>query len=149
VATRALSAGAAFALSLLWPPASFAATAHPSFACTGALNPTEATICADETLAALDRAVATAYKNKFDGLPVESAAALDQVVKSLVVAQKAWLAYRNSCGTDRGCIYKAYTTRRAALTTGDDAKDVPCHVKHCNAVGSETHPPCSADNSCE
>jgi uncharacterized protein len=133
VAARAQWAAAAFAALLLWPPVLFAAAAHPSFACTGGLNPTEAAICTDEGLAALDRSVATAYRNKFDGLPVESADALDQVVKSLVITQKAWLAYRNSCGADHTCIYKAYRTRQAALNAGDDAKDVPCN----------------ADNSCE
>ena len=157
---RAPLVAAAFAASLLWPSVSFAATAHPSFACAGVLNASQAAICADETLAALDRAVATAYRNKFDGLPVESADALDQVVKSLVITQKAWLAYRDSCGADRGCIYRAYRTRKAALTRDDDAKEVPCRdtvgaeqaavfVKDCIAVGSETHPPCNADNSCE
>jgi uncharacterized protein len=160
VATRAPSAVAAFAALLLWPPDSFAATTHPSFACTGALNTTEAAICADESLAALDRAVATAYKNKFDGLPVESAAALDRVVKSLEITQKAWLAHRNSCGADHGCIYKAYKTRKAALIASDGAKDVPCrdtvgaeqaavYVRDCIAVPSEAHPPCNADNACE
>jgi uncharacterized protein len=161
VAPSTLGPAAAFAVLLAWPPVAFAATAHPSFACTGALNPTEAAICADEILAALDRAVATAYRNKFDGLPVESADALDQVVKSLAITQKAWLAHRDSCGADHGCIYKAYRLRKAALIAGDDAKDVvPCrdtvgaeqaavYVKDCIAVSSETHPPCDADNSCE
>ena len=154
------SVAAGFAALLVLPSVLFAGTAHPSFACTGALNLTEAAICADETLAALDRAVATAYRNKFDGLPVESANALDQLVKSLVITQKAWLAYRNSCGADHGCIYKAYRTRKAALIAGDDAKDVPCRdtvgaeqaavfVRDCIAVASETHPPCNADNACE
>jgi uncharacterized protein len=160
VATRALSAAAAFTILLLWPPVAFAAMAHPSFACTGTLNATETAICSDEALAALDRAVATAYRNKFDGLPIESADALDQVVKSLSITQKAWLAYRNSCGADRGCIYRAYRTRKAALVAGDNVKDVPCrdtvgaeqaaiYVKDCVAVASETHPPCNADNACE
>jgi uncharacterized protein len=137
-----------------------AGAANPSFACNVALTPTEAIICADDTLAALDRALASAYQNKFDGLPIESAAALDQVVKSLVVTQKAWLAHRDSCGTDRACVYQAYRLRKAALTAGDDAKDIPCretvgaeqaaiYVKDCVAVASATHPPCNGDNSCE
>jgi uncharacterized protein YecT (DUF1311 family) len=153
-------AAVTFAAVLLAPSASFAAAAHPSFSCTGTLNPTETVICSDDSLAALDRALATAFRNKFDGLPVESADALDEVVKSLVITQKAWLAHRNSCGTDRGCIYKAYMVRKGALIAGDDAKDTPCrdtvgaeqaaiYVKECIAVGSETHPPCNADNSCE
>ena len=137
-----------------------ASATEPSFSCAESLNPTERVICADPDLAALDRAVAAAYRNKFDGLPVESANALDQVVKSLVITQKAWLAHRNSCGADRECIYKAYVARRLSLTAGDGGKDVPCrnvvgaaqaaiYVKECVAVATETHPPCNADNACE
>jgi uncharacterized protein YecT (DUF1311 family) len=145
---------------LLWQTVSPAAAANPSFPCTGALTPTETAICSDESLAALDRAVATAYRNKFDGLPVESGDALDEVVKSLTITQRAWLAHRDACGADRACIYKAYVVRKAALTAGVDAKDTPCrdivgaaqaaiYVKDCIAVAPETHPPCNADNSCE
>jgi uncharacterized protein len=160
VATRTPPAAFAFVALLLWPPVSFAGMAHPSFACSGSLNPTETAICTDESLAALDRTVTTAYRNKFDGLPVESADALDQLVKSLIITQKAWTAHRNSCGADHTCIYRAYRIRKAALTSGDDAKAVSCrdmvgieqaavYVKDCIAVGSETHPPCNADNACE
>ena len=85
-----------------------ALAATPSFPCTGTLNPTETAICADDSLAALDRRLATAYRNKFDGLPVESRDTLDEVVLSLKVTQSAWIAHRNSCGTDRACIRKAY-----------------------------------------
>jgi uncharacterized protein len=159
VAVRTASA-AALAAALMWQPAAPAAAAAPSFPCTGNLTSTERTICADDDLAALDRAVATAYRNKFDGLPVESANALAEVVQSRVITQKAWLAHRDSCGADTACIRKAYVVRKAALTGGDDAKDVPCrdtvgaeqaavYVKDCIAVASETHPPCNADNSCE
>jgi uncharacterized protein len=133
---------------------------NPSFACAGALTATETVICADSALAALDRALATAYRNKFDGLPVESADALDELVKSRVITQKAWLAHRNSCGDDRACIYTAYRVRKAALTASDNGKGTPCRetvgaeqaesfVKDCVAVATETHPPCNADNSCE
>ncbi len=148
---------AAVALLLCCSPA-LAAT--PSFSCTESLTPTEKTICADDSLAALDCRLATAYRNKFDGLPVESSNALDEVVRSVVLTQRAWIAHRNSCGTDRTCIRKAYVSRTSALTAGDDAKDVPCsdvagaeqaaaYVEQCKAVATETHPPCNAQNSCE
>ncbi len=99
-------------------------------------------------------------QNKFDGLPVESANALDELVKSLVITQKAWLSHRDRCGADKGCIYKAYVIRRASLTVGNADKDVPCrdvvgtaqaaiYVKDCVAIATETHPPCNAANSCE
>jgi uncharacterized protein len=93
-------------------------------------------------------------------MPVESGNSLDEVVKSLVITQNAWLAYRNSCGADRACIRKAYVTRTAGLTAGPNAKDTPCsdivgaklaaiYVQQCIAVATETHPPCNAQNSCE
>jgi len=137
-----------------------AVAATPSFSCTGVLTPTEAVICSDDSLAALDRALAAAYRNKFDGMPVESGNALEEVVRSLAITQKAWLAHRNACGTDRSCIRQAYRTRAAALTAAVDARNVPCrdtvgaqqaavYVKDCIAVATETHPPCNADNSCE
>ena len=147
-------------LLLLWQSASPAAAATASFPCTGALSPTEAAICSDDSLAALDRALATAYKNKFDGLPVESGNALDEVVWSLVMTQKAWAAFRDSCGNDRVCIRKAFQARIAALTAGDNVERHALlgHRRRqtgrdlCPAVHggcSRTHPPCNAQNSCE
>jgi uncharacterized protein len=111
-------------------------------------------------LAALDRALAAAYKNKFDGMPVESGNALEEVVRSLVITQNAWRAHRDSCGGDRACVRKAYVTRTAELKAAVDAKDTPCsdvvgakqaaiYVQQCIAVATETHPPCNALNSCE
>jgi uncharacterized protein len=151
---------ALIAVTLMAQSVSPAKAANPSFACTGALTPTEKIICSDDTLAAFDRTLATAYRNKFDGLPVESADALQEVVQSLVMSQKAWLAHRNACGADSVCIYKAYAVRKAALTAGDGDKDTPCRdtagpeqaaifVNQCIALATETHPPCNADNSCE
>jgi uncharacterized protein len=156
----ARTAAAALGTLLMVQSMGSAGAANPSFACTGAITPTEKVICSDDTLAALDRALATAYRNKFDGLPVESADALDEVVKSLVITQRAWLAHRDSCGTDTACVYNAYIVRKRTLVAGDDAKDTPCRdtvgaeqaaifVKECIAVALETHPPCNADNSCE
>ena len=136
------------------------ARAAPSFSCTGPLSPTERVICADPDLAALDRSVASAYRNRFDGLPVESANALEEIVKSLVITQKAWLKHRDSCGADRDCIYKSYVARKSSLAAGEGTKDVPCrdvvgaaqaaiYVRECMAVATETHPPCNTANACE
>jgi uncharacterized protein len=160
VAIAAYTIVGLLAALLIVQTSSPARAANPSFACSGPLTPTEKTICSDETLAALDRALATAYRNKFDGLPVESADALDELVQSLAMTQKAWRVHRNACGTDMGCIYRAYAVRKRALTAGDNAKDTPCRdtvgaeqaaifVKECIAVATETHPPCNTDNSCE
>jgi len=155
-----VSGRAALAAALLWQSCSAATAAHPSFPCTGTLATTAAVICADDALAALDRRLAAAYRNKFDGLPVESADALQEVVQSLVITQKAWLAHRNACATDKACIRRAYLVRTAALTAADDSPDIACsdtvgaaqaaiYVQQCIAVAPETHPPCNAKNSCE
>jgi uncharacterized protein len=151
---------AAVVAALLWQSMSPAAAASPSFPCSGDVTATEKVVCSDDSLAALDRALAAAYKNKFDGLPVESANALEEVVQSLVITQKAWLTHRNSCGTDKACIRQAYLVRTASLTAGNNAKETPCsdvvgakqaavYVKDCIAVAPETHPPCNAENACE
>jgi uncharacterized protein YecT (DUF1311 family) len=154
------SAAGPFFVLLIGLLGSPAAAASPSFSCTGAHSPTETAICSDEGLAALDRGLAAAFQNKFDGLPVESGNALDEVVWSLVMTQKAWVAFRDSCGADRACIRKAYLARTTSLTAGGDGKDTPCsdivgarqaaiYVQQCVAVAPETHPPCNAQNSCE
>jgi uncharacterized protein len=152
---------AAIALTVLLSSAiAPAAAAAPSFDCAGKITPTERVICADDSLAALDRVLTAAYKNKFDGLPVESANALDEVVQSLVITQRAWVAHRNSCGTDAACIRKAYQLRTGDLTAGPNTPDVPCRdivgaqqaaifVRQCTEVATATHPPCNAENTCE
>jgi uncharacterized protein len=73
-----------------------AAAEGPSFGCTGRLLPTEAVICSDETLSALDRALAASYKRKFDSLSASQRYELES-------AEKVWLAERNTCGTNKSC----------------------------------------------
>ena len=82
---------------------------RPSFACTGNLLPTEAVICSDENLAALDRALAVDYANRMRNL-----SGLQKV--NLENDEKAWLAERNSCGTNKSCISNAYQVRINELT---------------------------------
>jgi uncharacterized protein len=136
-----------------------AAAANPSFDCKGHLAPTEKVICSDDGLAALDVALATAYKNKLDN-PGPRNYSLDDPRDAIPITQKAWLAHRNSCGSDKACIRKAYLIRTAALAAGANTKDTPCsdtvgakqaavYVKECIAVAPETHPPCNALNTCE
>jgi uncharacterized protein len=136
-----------------------AAAANPSFDCKGNLAPTEKVICSDDGLAALDVALAAAYKSKLDN-PGPRNYSLDDPRDAIPITQKAWLAHRNSCGADKACIRKAYLIRTAALTAGANTKDTPCsdtvgakqaavYVKECIAVAPETHPPCNALNTCE
>jgi uncharacterized protein len=137
-----------------------ASAASPSFACTGNLSPTERTICADNSLAALDVALTAAYQKALAALPPESANSLDETRVGLTVTQKAWIAYRNSCGAGKACIAKAYQVRTGELTAGPNTPDVSCNdtvgaaaaalfVKQCKQVATATHPPCNAVNTCE
>jgi uncharacterized protein len=149
----------AFAVLILPSPRP-AAAAEPGFACTGNLTPTEAAICKDDNLAALDRTLVAAFKSKLDAIAAGKAHADDDDHDSIVIAQKAWIAHRNECGADKACIRKAYAVRTGALTAGPNTPDTPCrdtvgakqaalYVKQCLQVATETHPPCNADNTCE
>ena len=151
------SAAAAFAALLI--STATAAAANPSFACTGNLTVTEKTICADDSLAALDVRLAAAYNSKLEN-PGPRDYSLDDPRDAIPITQKAWLAHRNSCGADKPCIRKAYVIRTTALTAGANTKDTPCsdtvgakqaavYVRQCIAVAPETHPPCNALNTCE
>jgi uncharacterized protein len=144
---------------LVWSFVSPAAAASPSFDCKGNLAPAEKVICADDGLAALDVALATAYKTKLDN-PGPRNYSLDDPRDAIPITQKAWRAHRNSCGTDKACIRNIYLIRTAALTAGPNTKDTPCsdtvgakqaaiYVRQCLAVAPETHPPCNALNTCE
>ena len=144
---------------LVWSFTSPAAAADPSFDCKGNLVPTEKVICADDSLAALDVALATAYKSKLEN-PGPRDYSLDDPRDAIPITQKVWLAHRDSCGADKACIRRAYLIRTTALTAGANTKDTPCsdtvgakqaaiYVKQCIAVAPETHPPCNALNTCE
>jgi uncharacterized protein len=147
-------------LLLSWLSALPAAAASPSFACGGALALTERVICADESLAALDVAMAAAYQKELAALPQESANQLEETRGGLMLVQKAWLAHRNQCGANKACIRRAYALRTRELTYSRTIPDVPCRdtigakaaavlVRQCIQVKTATHPPCNAANSCE
>jgi uncharacterized protein len=151
---------AALAAALLPPSLPAAKAAEPSFSCTGSVTPTEAVICKDDALAALDRALAAAFKSKLDAIAAGTAHADDDDRDAIVITQKAWIARRDECGSDKGCIRKAYGVRTGALTAGANTPYTPCrdtvgakqaavYVKQCLQVATATHPPCNAENSCE
>jgi uncharacterized protein len=148
------------ALAALLPAIQPAAAAEPSFTCTGHATAAEAAICSDEDLAALDRALAAAFKAKLDAITAGTAKADDDDRDAVVITQKAWLAHRNECGGDKACIRKAYALRTGTLTGGPNRPYTPCrdtvgakqaalYVKQCLQVATATHPPCNAENSCE
>ena len=151
---------AALAAPLLLPSIQAAIAAEPSFSCTGPATPAEAAICKDDDLAALDRTRAAAFKSKLDAIAAGTARADDDDRDAVVVTQKAWIAHRNECGSDKACIRKAYGVRTGALTAGPNTPYTPCrdtvgakqaavYVKQCLQVATATHPPCNAENSCE
>ena len=133
-----------------------AAAATPSFSCAGNLVPTEAVICSDDSLAALDRQLAAAYAKMYASFPVSERGTLTSV-------QKTWLAQRNACGTDKTCIRNAYLARLKQLGAAPAASAAPAqlsctasvgaqqaatYVKQCTEVSTATHPPCNASNPC-
>ena len=148
-------------LTIMPAAAAPASAAEPSFACAaGRITPTEAAICNDQDLAALDRTLAAAFKSKLDAIAAGTAHADDDDSDAVVMTQKAWLAHRNECGADKGCIRKAYALRTGTLTAGPNTPYTPCrdtvgakqaalYVKQCLQVATATHPPCNAANSCE
>lgn len=85
----------------------------PSFDCNAARQQAEQVVCASRELAALDRALALAY----------SAATASGLANP--GEQKAWLAQRNRCGSDRGCLALTYRTRLAQLGATDQLHAEP------------------------
>jgi uncharacterized protein len=147
-------AAAAFITALLIGQSAIpAAAANPSFSCTGNLAPTEAVICSDDSLAALDRTLADAYKRMYASFPSSERGTLASV-------QRTWLAQRNACRTDKNCIHNAYLTRLRQLggasqqpaqmscTASVGAQQAAVYVKQCSEVSPATHPPCNATNAC-
>lgn len=82
----------------------------PSFACDKAGNAAERTLCDSEQLCGLDRMVAAAYSVALGTSGADPAA-----VKA---SQISWLAERNACGQDWGCLNTSMRSRIASLVTG-------------------------------
>lgn len=80
----------------------------PSFTCTERSRDVEKAICGDEGLARSDRELVEAYKDALERVGAHGA---DQ----LKTAQRAWVAKRNSCGSDGDCISRAMGVRIAEL----------------------------------
>jgi uncharacterized protein len=92
-------------LLLLLPTLASAA----GFDCSKAKSPTEQRICADPVLTKMDLELGNAY---------------EQVLKSTDTAdawkadQRAWLAERNRCAGDNGCLRQQYAERLTVLRAG-------------------------------
>jgi uncharacterized protein len=92
-------AAAAIALTTLAPAAEAA-----SFNCYGALNRTEAAICASPRLSALDDQMAAVH-----GRLLSASNASQR--RFVAGGQVDWLRKRNACGAGAGCIAGWYDTR--------------------------------------
>jgi len=152
-AVMQIAAAAVGAVALIGVSAMPATAAGPSFSCAGNLAPAEAVICSDESLAALDRTLAVAYTRMLDSFPAGEK-------RTLIGVQKAWVARRDACRTDKNCIRAAYTARIAQLHGGGPAPapmscaasvgaaQAAIYVRQCAEVSPATHPPCNASNAC-
>lgn len=80
-----------------------------SFDCRKAGTATETAVCSDIPLARLDRALADAYAQAL------SWAGDDAEKTRIRDAQRTWIAERNACGGDIGCLSSAYEARLKAL----------------------------------
>lgn len=84
---------------------------QPSFDCSRASTVVEGAICGSRALSALDRELAAAYTARRSGL---GRAGRDR----LLAEQRRWLAARDRCGADSGCLSNAMGARIAALSAG-------------------------------
>lgn len=100
---------AAIAAAAALPPAAKAA----SFNCAKASLPDEIAICTHRDLNDDDVEMTTRYQLLLKLLPMGAAGNLRD-------DQKAWLAWRRSCGNDITCLSNAYQVRIAALKAAFD-----------------------------
>jgi uncharacterized protein YecT (DUF1311 family) len=97
-----------------------------SFDCNKAKIPSEKTICRSLSLASFDKSIAEAYANAT--LDLENDRNVPGWVRSanvekLKAAQKAWLAKRNTCGADAGCLQKSMEDRLEAFAHPENFED--------------------------
>lgn len=85
----------------------------PSFPCSKATTTTERTICAVPRLAAMDEALASAYRSA--GASNIGAGA----ARALRDEQRKWLRARDACGADVACLEASYRAR------ADDICSIP------------------------
>ncbi len=103
IAVAALASVAAF---------SAAAAGAPSFDCAGKLSAAEKMVCADDTLAALDRKLGEVFAR------AESAVPRDKYIAYFVAEQREWVASRDGCPQTHdpaACLSSVYRTRIAQL----------------------------------
>ena len=87
-------------------------TPVPSFDCAKASTATEKAICSDVDLARLDRSLADAYAQAI--APTGDGGGVGRIKDE----QRAWVAKRDACGGDVGCLTSSYQARLKALQAG-------------------------------
>lgn len=92
-------------------PQTAALNFQPSFDCRTDTQAVERTICANAALASRDRILSETYYRIADRLSQGERVALRD-------RQREWIRQRNACGTDAGCIARAYDARLAQLQGG-------------------------------
>jgi uncharacterized protein len=92
-------------------PQTAALNFQPSFDCRTDTQAVERTICANAALASRDRILSETYYRIADRLSQGERVALRD-------RQREWIRQRNTCGTDAGCIARAYDARLAQLQGG-------------------------------
>lgn len=100
-----------FAIALMVLSLGQATAAEPSFDCAEAQGQVERLICDDADLAALDRALATAYDRALERVR-------DDGYEDPHPAQRGWIKGRNDCWKAdelRGCVETSYKHRIAEL----------------------------------
>ncbi|MCX5515665.1 hypothetical protein C3941_06555 [Kaistia algarum] len=99
VATSLAIGGAALAMAIMAGPANAA-----SFNCARASLPVEMAICNSPGLGELDQEMAQRYFRLTNYAP-------GWAVRQIKGEQTNWIARRNACGYDNGCVARAYERR--------------------------------------
>ncbi|MDF3812101.1 MULTISPECIES: lysozyme inhibitor LprI family protein [Rhodopseudomonas] len=89
----------------------------PSFDCIAANSAAEHTICANNRLASLDKALNAGYAIALGNItsPAVGGSAAD--LRAFKDEQRAWLRKRDDCGRDEDCLFAAYQSRLRVIET--------------------------------
>ena len=90
---------------------SAAAAEAASFNCAHAFLPAEGTVCGDAKLGQLDEKAAGIYFMIVGSSPPQN------TLNEVKTSQQKFVAARNACGTDVGCLIDAYTSQIMYLKT--------------------------------
>lgn len=85
---------------------------RPSFACNRARLAAERSICASNSLASLDKSLATAWADALKACEGQPAC-----LQPLRQQQKAWVKQRNQCGNNEACLRETLRDRLEVLVT--------------------------------